>query len=210
MKAHLLAFLFLLGLTVPAFADKGEPAPFKRSFSLEIGAGHGPYHMFLRNVSPSWKAQKALAQEGLVAKSDGVFYPAFSLSGVWRYAYRWEAAFTGGVSWSHHPVIQYDTFGLDPQGNPRYDLNKGHSAGWRDSTPVGTLTFQARVFWNPEWLVQAYSAFGFGFTTASEIIPIPAVTPLGLRYGGKHFYFFVETPLNPVALFLHGGLGWRF
>ena len=210
MKARLLAFVLLLGLTVPAWADPGEPVPFKRYFSLELGAGHGPYHMFLRSVSPSWERQKELAQEGLVAKGDGVFYPAVSLSGVYRFAYRWEVTLTGGVSWSHHPVIQYDTFGVDPQGNPRYDLNKGHDAGWRDSTPVGTLTCQARVFWNPEWRVQPYSAFGFGFTSASSAIPIPAVTPLGVRYGGRHLYFFVETPLNPVALFLHGGFGWQF
>lgn len=210
MKACFLSFVLLLGLTVPAWAGPEEPAPFQKRFSLEFGAGHGPYHMFLRNLSPSLERQKELAQEGLEAKTDGTFYPAFSLSGAWRFAYRWEAVFTGGISWSHHPVIQYDSFGVDPEGKPRYDLSKGHDAGRRDSTPVGTLTLQARIFWNPEWRVQPYSAFGFGFTDATSAIPIPAVTPLGARYGGKHLYVFIETPLNPVALFLHGGLGWLF
>ena len=42
--------------------------------------------------------------------------PALSLSAVWKTARRWEMVLTGGISWCHHKVIQYGTFGIDPQG----------------------------------------------------------------------------------------------
>lgn len=210
MKTRFWAILVLLCLSAPAFADEGEPVPFRKRFSLELGAGNGPFHMLIRNVSPSWERQEALGQEGLEADLYDVLYPAFSLSGVYRYHPRWESVVTAGISWSHHKVTRYEEFGVDPQGQPRYDLQKGHPAGWRDSTPVGSLTFQWRVFWNPAWTVQFYSGFGLGFTTVSSVYPLPAIMPVGLRYGGNHFYFFAEAPVNPVALFFHGGVGYRF
>ena len=236
MKTRFWAALLLLCLTAPAYAvhetsprapsglgrsdntpvissegeDGVEKSVFRKRFSLELGAGPGPLHMLVPDVSPTWAQKRALAQEGLEANDYDALYPAFSLSGVWRYAYRWELALTGGISWSHYKVTRYEQFGVDPQGQPRYDLTQGSPAGWRNSSPVGSLTCQWRVFWNPAWTVQPYSAFGFGFSTASSIIPLPSLTPVGLRYGGDHFYFFAETPLNPVALFLHVGAGYRF
>ena len=209
MKARILTLLLLLFAGGVVFAADGD-APFRKRYSLEVGAGYGPFHMQIRNVSPSWEKQRELAQNGMEAQGDGTLCPALSLSGVWRYDPRWELVITGGISWSRHPVVQYETFGVDPQGQPRYDLNKGHPAGWMNSTPVGTLTCQWRIFWNPEWPVQPYSAFGFGLTTISELIPIPGITPVGVRYGGEHFYAFAEAPINTIALFAQFGVGWRF
>ena len=66
------------------------------------------------------------------------------------------------------------------------------------------------MFWNPEWKVQMYSAFGIGLSGATDVIPLPSVMPVGCRLHGKHAYFFTEAGLSPFASFLHGGLGWKF
>ena len=209
MRTPLAAILLLILTGVSAYAGDGD-TPYKKGFSLEIGAGPGPVHIRLSNVSPSLGDKYALADEGLTADMNDAWYPALSLSGIWRTAPRWEIALTGGVSWCHHKLIRHEEFGIDPYGNTRYDFSQGTPAGETNSTPVCSLTLQGRYLWTPQKKVELYSAFGLGLTTASDYIPIPALTPIALRFGGRHFYVFAEVALNPIALLGHGGLGWRF
>ena len=143
-------------------------------------------------------------------KSTG-YYPAFTLSGAIRTWDRWETVVTAGVSWYRSRLIQYEPFGIDPQGKPRYDLTKETPVGgWVDSSPVASLTVQERVFWNPRWKVQMYSAFGLGLTTSSNLVPIPSLMPVCIRLGGRHLYCYAETGFSPFASYLHGGLGFKF
>lgn len=206
MKRILLAALTLWGIA--AFGQ--ENPEYRKSFSLEIGAAPGPLYMSNHFVSPSWQVKKKLADQGQQADTNDGVYPALSLSAVWRTGYRWETVVTGGISWIHARITQYEAFGVDPEGKTRYDLRKGTPAGWEDLFPTGSLTVQWRVFWNPQWKVQPYSGFGAGLSTATEWIPLPSLVPVGVRFGCGHLYGFLETGFTPFATIGHGGLGWRF
>lgn len=207
MKRLLLASWVFLAVFSTAF---GQEKTYRKSFSLEVGLSQGPMHMTIRGVSPSRDLEDDLAKLGQEADDHDHIHPSLTLSGVLRTGYRWETVLTGCVSWSHCRIIQYETFGTDPEGNARYDLSKGSQVGWADVSPVWSLTLQGRVFWNPEWKVQMYSAFGIGLSGATDVLPLPSVMPVGCRLHGKHAYFFTEAGLSPFASFLHGGLGWKF
>ena len=158
MKARLTALVALLLLGASAYAQEEDP-PFFKQFSMEIAAGVLPPIHTIIEVNGT-RYDKSFAREGKEPDMDGAWMPALSLSAVWKTAPRWEMVLTGGVSWCHHKVIQYGTFGIDPQGNPRYNLKDPHPDGWRDSAPIGALFFQARGFWNPTHKVKLFSAFG--------------------------------------------------
>ena len=207
MRKGLIALLLLLVTGGIALAGDGNP-PFKKRFSLEIGAGPAPFHT--RQLVNSSSFKEKLAGEGRKKDMTDALFPAISISGICRVGPRWEIALTGGYSWCHHQVIQYKPFGVDPYGQPRYDLEEGTPAGWTNSSASCSLTLQGRYLWIPDKAFELYSAFGVGLTTATEYTPIPSLTPIAARYGGKHFYIFAETALNPIALFGHGGFGWRF
>ena len=215
MKVRLTALLALLLLGATAFAQDEEP-PFFKQFSVEIATGLPPIHTLLE-VNGS-KYDKTLAQQGKKADLDGVWIPALSLSAVWKTARRWEMVLTGGVSWCHHKVIQFGTFGIDPQGNPRYDLYDPHPDGWRDSTPIGALFFQARCFWNPTQKVKLCSAFGGGlvlggkdhFFSDGMVAIVPSITPIAVRFGTGPLTFFLENTYSPAATGFDIGLGWTF
>ncbi len=215
MKVRLTALLALLLLGATAFAQDEEP-PFFKQFSVEIATGLPPIHTLLE-VNGT-KYDKTLAQQGKKADLDGVWIPALSLSAVWKTARRWEMVLTGGVSWCHHKVIQFETFGIDPQGNPRYDLYAPHPDGWRDSTPIGALFFQARCFWNPTQKVKLYSAFGGGLVLGGKdhffsdglVAIVPSITPIAVRFGTGPLTFFLENTYSPAATGFDIGLGCTF
>ena len=217
MKARLTALVALLLLGASAYAQEEDP-PFFKQFSVEIATGLPPIHTLLE-VNGT-KYDKMLAREGKRADLDGAWIPAMSLSAVWKTARRWEMVLTGGVSWCHHKVIQYGTFGIDPHGNPRYDLYDPHPDGWRDAAPIGALFFQARCFWNPTQKVKLYSAFGGGvvlvgkdnyvYVMDSQVGVVPSITPIAVRFGTGHLTFFIENTYSPAATALNLGLGWTF
>lgn len=207
MRTRLIALALLLLTSGIAHAGDGD-VPFKKQYFLEIGAGPGPFHT--RTLGFTQSTKHALAKQGREAEKYGTLYPAVSVSAGCRTASRWEIVLTGGLSWCHSPITQYEIMGYDPYGEPRYDVEKGSPAGWMDLSFIGSLTLQGRYFWIPEKAFELYSAFGLGLTTATDYIPIPSLTPIAARYGGKHFYVFAETALNPIALYSHGGIGLRF
>lgn len=209
MKAKIFALAALACLCLSAYASepaKREKKPFDKSFSLELGYGIQPLHM---TFAPTSEEKRALADQGFSESGDS-FCPALSLAAMWRTGYHWELGAIAGISWCHFQTIEYSTFGFDPNGKARYNLREHHDGGWKDSDPIMALCFQARFIWNPQWKVCAYSAAQIGLTSASFIIPIPGITPVALRYGGKHFYGFLEATLSPIATFGHGGIGWKF
>ena len=208
MKRFLIAALALLAGSFAAF---GQEDSFRKTFSLELGVAPGPLHMMFPGVSPDDHTEDVWADQGRRADKSTGYYPAFTLSGAIRTWDRWETVVTAGVSWSRSRLIQYEPFGIDPQGKPRYDLTKETPVGgWVDSSPVASLTVQERVFWNPRWKVQMYSAFGLGLTTSSNLVPIPSLMPVCIRLGGRHLYCYAETGFSPFASYLHGGLGFKF
>ncbi|MCR5325581.1 MAG: hypothetical protein K6E37_02390 [Bacteroidales bacterium] len=195
-----------------AYCDEPDSVSFKKSFSLELGSGQGPLHV-TGSLGPG--GREAMAEAGQIDVESGSFFPLISVTEAWRVSPHWELCLTESISWRMFQVKQYDTFGIDPDGKPRYDTTSGQIIGWKSSIPYGAVTFQARVIWSPKWKVTAYSAMSVGLTSAAWLIgviplPIPGITPVGLRYGGEHFYCFAEATLGPIATFGHGGLGWRF
>ena len=216
MKARLTALVALLLLSIAAYAQEEEEPPFFKQFSVEIATGLPPIHTLLGIYGT--KYDKSFARDGKEPDLDGAWMPALSVSAVWKTARRWEMVLTGGASWCHHKVIQYGTFGIDPQGNPRYNLKDPHLDGWRNSTPIGALFFQARCFWNPTQRVKLYSAFGGGFVLSGkdhffsdDLVGIaPSLTPIAVRFGTNHLKFFIEHTYSPAATGFDLGLGWTF
>ena len=201
MKLRLATIAVLLFATVTAFAQE---------WRLEIGTGMQPIHMGWTGVSPSSILKSRLTDKGQYINTNVGFYPNAFISGVCRYSRRWEMVLTAEVSWSHHRLMQFAQFGIDPNGKPRFDRSKSSDLGWKDSSPIASGTLQWRYLWIPDGVVNLYSGFGLGFSGGTDIYPVPSVTPLGIRAGGKHIYGFIEAPFGPYASFVAGGLGWSF
>lgn len=218
MRRFILAFVLFALTWLSAIAQErayslpSSSQPFRQTFSVEAGTGVGPWHMRIIYMSPSYERRREFAKYGQDADMDSAIYPALDLSLVWRTSEHWEHAFTVGVSWCHHQVLQYEEFGVDPDGNPRYDLSSGTPVGWTDSTPFTSFTWQARRLYNPQAKVQMYSGIGLGIITDlnTGAFPLPAFTLFGARYTTPHFYFYFELPLSDIALLAHGGFGWKF
>ena len=209
MKARFLTLVALVFLGVTAHAQELKPEePFQPYFSLELGTGIAPIHTLVSQSSLSWNhdiADKGLSPQG------NTWSPAFSLSAAWHPALKWEFVLTGGVSWCHYKVIQYDTFGVDPRGRPRYDLDKPLYTYWTDSEYAGAFFFQVRRFWNPTQKVKLYSAAGGGlYTDGKEVAGLPSLTPIAVRFGTGHLKFFIENTFSLAATGWNFGLGWTF
>ena len=185
--------------------------PWQKTFSLEVGVGLNPLHMAF---FPTRSEEEAMAQQGQEYSSRSRSLPAFSLSAVWHTRESDEWVVSVGVSRVRYNIRQYSRFGWDPQGNPRYNLNEGVTIGPVSTPVVPTLNVLYRTFWNSNPTFTFYSALGGGLiytgTGESALIPLPALTPVGMRAGGKHLYFYLETGLTPLSSLVHGGLGWRF
>ena len=156
MKGRFLFVLFFLGMAISAFAqEESDPVrvhlrrtvPWQKSYSVEIGTGIPPIHMIM---VPTYEVERALAEKGQEANLEGAIHPVVSLSGVYRVREASELLLTVGVSCCYYDITQYAVFGTDPDGNPRYDLEKGAYAGrirsdsppWR-SWPSSSLTSEA-------------------------------------------------------------------
>lgn len=201
--------VFSFFLTVALTASAQEVSnKFQKMWSVEIGTGVQPLHMTL---SPSREVEKEFANQGQTISGEGSFYPVMDITGVLRTAPRHEFTLSAGASWYHHRLYQHAAFGIDPNGNLRYSLeDKTLMDGWKDSSPIFSLTFHWRFIWNPDDAVTVYSGLGLGLVTTDIVSPVPSVIPIAFRYGGRHFYFFLENMLGPMATLAHGGLGWRF
>ena len=201
---------FLLGTSF--FAQAQEEPAFKPVFSIELSTGIQPLHS---NYSPSTARKRELAERGQEYVGSTAYRPVINLTGVYRPWKRTEFTFTAGVTWCHHQLMQYDEFGTDPDGKPRYNYINSekvrHLAGWTDSTPLFSATLQWRHLWTPRHDLVLYSGAGAGVVFISRVIyPVPSVTPIGLRWDIQHFYIFAEGTIGPLATFVQGGLGWHF
>ena len=201
MKRILLAIAILLFTAFSASAQK--------QWRVEAGSGIQPLHMGFRGVVPSTSKEYELAEMGqeAVVSDDG---PSAIVSGVMRYSERWEIVLTGQVAWRNYNLVQYEQFGIDPNGKPRYNLGKKEDLGQRSGFPVASGTVQWRYLWNPQGTVMFYTGLGFGISAGTYYCPVPSITPMGMRVCGKHLYAFLETPIGPYATFAAGGLGWTF
>lgn len=207
----LLAAALLFGMAAAASAQirYSRDLPYSKSWSIEVGTGIRPIQMM---ISPNRHVQQVLAPYGQDIDTDGAFFPVISLTGVMRTRPRTEFTMTAGASWYHHKVIQYSVFGTDPNGEPRYNLEDGSPAGWMDSCAAYSVTFQWRHLWNPDNAFVLYTGLGAGvaFAYFSDFFPLPSITPIAFRYGGRHIYGFAELTVSPIASMVHGGLGWHF
>ena len=210
MKPWLLVLAALLLSGAPAIAQEDEDPPFSPYFALEIGTGMAPIHT-LSNVT-LLKRDSHMSESGQAREYDGAWCPNLSLSAVWHPELRWECVLTGGLSWVHHQMLQYDSFGVDPQGRNRYDLQSFHNIGWKDSDPAAAVFFQVRRFWNPTQKVKLYSAAGLGyvFDPSGDFGIVPSITPIAVRFGTGPLKFFIEHAYTPAATALGIGLGWTF
>ena len=213
MKRLLPAVVLLLGLAVPAFgqdtiAEAPYVVPFKKTISLEIGTGYAPIHNLALG---NGVIRTQLAPSGQFA-SDG--YPlSFTMVGVLRTGKFWEMKLTTDFTWQNCGVKQFDTFGVDPYGQPRYkmDYENAEYIGRRNMNFSWSATLTMRRIYNPFRNFQTYTEFGLGVVVfQGRAAILPSITPIGARYCWEHFYLFAEFPFTPYATLLHGGLGWKF
>lgn len=211
MRFLSLAVAILLGTGLLTRAQE-VPEISQRTWSIETGVGIIPYHMAM---IPTRAIKEELAQFGQEpGKIINPYGPAFSVSGAYRIR-RWtEFRFTVGASWRYYELIQYSVFGTDPDGKPRYDLSDGHYLKTTNAS-VFSFTFQCFHIWNPGRTAELYSGGGLGFIAGkgnplTEPIPLPELTPIGVRVGGRHLYGFTELTIGPIASLVHGGVGCRF
>lgn len=213
MRVRFLSVLILLGMAVTAFAQVPEPPvrvhrhrslPAPTQFSLELGTGYPPLHtLLLQNRS------HVLSDVGQDASVGMSHFSVVSLSGVFRRNWRTEFVLTAGLSWVPFQITQYGTFGIDPDGNPRYDLDIVEDV-WKESVYEPSLIVSCRHIFNPGGTVEWYSGLSLGLVYMNELTVLPGVTVIGLRWAGEHAYLFAENTYSPVATLVHGGLGWRF
>ena len=207
-KPFLTAVLLLTAVNI---AVGQEEVPFRKEYSIEIGTGLAPLHMAL---VPTWDYEAQYADNGQsISTSDGSYYPSLDITGVIRTNLRTEFTFSIGTSWCHHKVYQHSSFGIDPEGKPRYNVDDKTMIGWANTPPVFSVTAQWRYLWNPEDKVYLYSGFGLGYISNqfdALYLPLPSVTPVAIRIKGKHLYGFAELMVGTLATLAHGGLGWKF
>ena len=209
MKALLIALAALMLSSIPVFAQEDVDPPFSPYFTVEISTGMAPIHTL---VNRRWALGDEISDEGERAVGSRSFCPSFSLSAAYHASLKWECVLTAGYSWIHHQMIQYDSFGIDPKGQPRYDLGSHRDAGWKDSLSAAALFVQMRRFWNPTQKVKLYSAAGVGyvFDPSKNMGVVPSLTPIAVRFGTGHLKFFIENTFSPAATGFDFGLGWTF
>ena len=220
MTRLLLAVLLLLGLAVPVLAQETlyealYVVPFKNSYSLEVGTGYAPLHS---TVFAGSTISSELSPQGQFATDDIPL--SFSLAGVLRTSKYWEVKLIADAAWHNCGVKQKPTFGVDPEGQPRYknDYENSEYLGRKNLNYYFSLTCMFRRIWNPFRTFQVYSEFGIGLVSKAlfqnslldNVQVLPSVTPIGARYRWEHFYVFAEIPISPYATLIHGGLAWKF
>ncbi len=210
MKRLLTIFFLLFGAGLTSLATEPDGlAPFRKTFSLEIGTGLAP----LQTQIPGFE-NKAETFYSKGQTCNYVFWtPAFDLSAVWLVTPRCEMVLSVEIAQRRYHVTQHPEFGTDPYGTPRYDFSQpGTDLGTKGTKPVETLYCQGRSLWlDLESSIYFYSGIGLGVSTNfKEILPVIGLTPLAIRITGDHFYFFAEATISPLGTFGHGGLGWRF
>ena len=201
--------ILILFLCIGAAAYAQEP--FQKSLSVELGGGFGPLHMNFPGACPTSLEKNTYAKEGKSVSCNQYLFPEVDLGLVWRFARKWELSLICGITWAEYTVRTHEQFGIDPYGEPRYDASTSIETYKTLSSPYFNSTLQARRIWNPEGKVQAYTGVGLGIAVVDgEWAPFPALTPIGVRYGGEHLYGFLEIPFTTTSSLLHGGVGWRF
>ena len=124
MKRFITIALILFGVSITTHAaDEEWPASsFQKTFSLEIGAGIMPAIHFLMDMYER-SMDKSLKENGQKLADPTSYPPTFSLSAIWHTGPRWEMVVTGVISWWNYALYQLDSFGIGPDGKPRYDFS---------------------------------------------------------------------------------------
>lgn len=214
-----MAVVLLLGVAVTVFAQESlvdalATADFEKTWSVEVGSGYPPIHATLGGGA---NMNRSLASSGQFVTD--LTPLSFTLAGVMRTSERWEMKLIADFAWHNCAVKQFDTFGVDPNGQPRYiiDYDNAQYIGRRNTGYTLSLAFTFRRIWNPSKAFQVYSEFGGGIfnrPTSAIISKLYlcsfSLTPIGVRYCWDHLYLFAEIPFSPYATLIHGGLGWKF
>ncbi len=202
----ILILMLIAGATSLATEPDSQTAPFRKSFSLEIGTGITPQQTQLPGLG-----ETEFYENGQSAKY--IWTPAFDISAAWLVTHRIEMVLSVEIAQRRYQVTQHPEFGTDPHGNPRYDFSQpGTDLGTKGLKPVESLYCQGRFFWmDPQSAFCFYSGIGIGVSTNfRSTIPVAGLTPVAFRISGAHFYFFAEATISPLGTFGHGGFGWRF
>lgn len=220
MKMKSLFCAILVAVSLGASAQYGQPVPYPgsggpysgglagggRYFALEISSGRPSCYYMIGAGSRSELNQPYLeAGQGV----ENIRRHAMQLSAVWGRGVHSELAVTAGLNWSSFQLVQYEKFGVDPSGKPRYDAS-GYGVylpGRKSGGYAGSLTAEWRYIYNPIDLVQVYSGVGLGVSTFYPIIP--SLSLVGIRLCGLRLYGFACINISPSTWLGTFGLGMR-
>ena len=127
---------------------------------------------------------------------------------------RWEVSFLVTVCGWVYSKYSYPKKGEDENGNPLFDWkgdreNRGVHYDLRGVMPSVML----RYYWLArKSSFQMYSAGGLAYIPEGfDSIPLfPTITPLGVRFGGRHWYGVAELTAGTTATLFLAGAGYRF
>lgn len=140
------------------------------------------------------------------------FSYTFTIAYNYQFTKRWEMALVATTCGYIYSQYQYPEKGVDDYGNILYDWDKskgqyqGTHLDFRGIIPAAMVRF----YWLARERVQMYSAAGVGLMFASRPIVYPTLTPVGIRFGRKHWFGLAELTIGSTGTILLAGAGYRF
>ncbi len=172
--------------------------------SVELSSGFPPIHAFMLGSNGSYRMYAGFSEDTNFRGSVTLGY-TYAINEKWDF----NAAFNLA---SHFYTRTYynSTEETDEAGYPftKYDWDSVKEVK-SDMTVWPSYMANFRWKWYRSDKVRLYSSFGLSYLP--WIWPIfPNLTPIGINFGGNHFYGLAEFNFSTAATFAHLGLGYRF
>lgn len=125
---------------------------------------------------------------------------------------RWEVSFLITVCGCIYSRYAYPRTWDDEYGNRQYDWNATPEDQGVHYEHIALMpAVMARYYWLArKSAFQMYSAAGIAYVPDSSIPVFPTLTPVGIRFGGGHWYGVAELTIGTTATLLLAGAGYRF
>lgn len=140
------------------------------------------------------------------------FSYTFTLAYNYQFTKRWEMALVATTCGYIYSQYQHPEKGVNDYGVMTYDWDdskrqyQGTYLDFRGIIPAAMVRF----YWLARESVQMYSAVGAGLMFSSPVILYPTLTPVGIRFGKKHWFGLAELTVGSTATILLAGAGYRF
>ncbi len=201
-KKSIVLLFALFAVLAPARAQHYDP---DHRHAIELTSG--PASFVSRWMIPN---KPILISDG--RDISGVVIVPVNLGYTFSFCERWEFNAILNYSWVGYTINQY------PDSSGAYDRSATPVISTRETRHVFSLSTDMRWKWLRRDYFSLYSALGLGISTKGSYsfagaelpLPLPYVTPIGIKAGGKQFYGITELTISPSASFVLAGVGYRF